>query len=235
MSSRSRQTSRGVKGAKGKAATRRAPVKQSDTPILAIVVGVVLAAIFIGLIIYGAINSRTNPIPTVQGSGGSIPCDQLEHTQVHYHAALQIMYQGSLVNGAPGGTGIQGGETAPSCFYWLHVHSANHDVIHIESTADRVFTLGDFIKVWAAFNSYNNGPSIRLDSSHATTFTLKPGESIVTYIDLGDGKGPTVYDGDPNAIVLKSHETVTIEIVSSQFPAKTPPTFDWKSSANNGL
>ena len=53
----------------------------------------------------------------------------------------------------PGGIGIQGGETAPTCFYWLHVHSANPNVIHIESTADRVFTLGDFFKVWDAWST----------------------------------------------------------------------------------
>src|SRR2546427_13059669 len=95
--SRSKQNVRGpksqVRGAKG---GRRAPVKSTDTPILAIVVGAVLVAVFIGLWIFGGIQSRTNPIPTVAGSTGSIPCDQLEHPQVHYHAAIQIVAHGTV-------------------------------------------------------------------------------------------------------------------------------------------
>ena len=227
--SRSKQNVRGPKGAR----SRRAPVKSStDMPILPIVVGVILAAVFVGLLIFGAINSRTNPVPTVAGTGGSIPCDQLEHTQVHYHAAIQIVDQGT-VHPIPGGIGIQGGETAPTCFYWLHVHSAYPNVIHIESTADRVFTLGDFFKVWDAWSVYNGGPHEVLNSTHVSTLTLKSGQTIQVYIDLNDGKGAQLYTGDPNAIVLKSHETITIEI---EPPAVSPPpTFDWKSSTNSGL
>src|SRR5215831_4606508 len=231
--SRSKQNVRGqksqVRGAKG---NRRAPVKSTDTPILAIVVGAILSVVFIGLLIYGAINNHTSSVPTVAGSGGSIPCDQLEHTQVHYHAAIQIVAQGS-VHPIPGGIGIQGGETAPSCFYWLHVHSANQNVIHIESPADRVFTLGDFFKVWDAFSTYNGGPHQKLDSTHVSTLTVGSGQSMQVYIDLGDGKGATLFEGDPSTIVLKNHEVITIEITP---PTVTPPpTFDWKSGANNGL
>jgi len=231
--SRSKQNVRGksqVRRAKG---GRRAPVKSSTgTPILAIVVGAILALVFIGLLIYGAINSRTNPIPTVAGSGGSINCDQLEHTQVHYHAAIQIVAQGA-VHPIPGGIGIQGGETAPTCFYWLHVHSANPNVIHIESTADRVFTLADFFKVWDAWSTYNSGPHELLDSTHVSTLTVGSGQSMKIYIDLDDGKGAQLFEGDPRNIVLKSHETITIEI--SPPILAPPPAFDWKSSANNGL
>src|SRR5216684_181065 len=126
-----------------------------------------------------------------------------------------------------------GGEAAPSCFYWLHVHSANPNVIHIESTADRVFTLGDFFKVWDAWSTYSNGPHELLDPTHVSTLTVGAGQSMTVYIDLGDGKGAQLYEGDPSTIVLKSHEIVTIEITP---PTVTPPpAFDWKSSTNNGL
>ena len=53
------------------------------------------------------------------------------------------------------------------------------------------------------------------------------------YIDLDDGKGAQLFEGDPRNIVLKSHETITIEI--SPPILAPPPAFDWKSSANNGL
>src|SRR2546423_5627699 len=105
--SRSKQNVRGksqVRRAKG---GRRAPVKSSTgTPILAIVVGAILALVFIGLLIYGAINSRTNPIPTVAGSGGSIPCDQPEPTQRPHPPAPHIVAQ-RAVHPLPSGSRIQ--------------------------------------------------------------------------------------------------------------------------------
>ena len=233
---RSKQNARAAKAlrsTKGKGAARRAPVRSStDVPILAVVVGGILLVLFFGIFIYGAINSRTTAIPTINGSSGTIPCDQLEHTQVHYHAAIQIVDQGS-VHPIPGGIGIQGGETAPQCFYWLHVHSANQNVIHIESPADRVFTLGDFFKVWDGWSTYNGGPHELLDSTHVSTLKLSNGQSIEVFIDLGDGKGAQLYSGDPSGIQLKSHEVITIEITPPT--VSPPPTFDWKSSSNNGL
>ena len=53
------------------------------------------------------------------------------------------------------------------------------------------------------------------------------------YIDLDDGKGAQLFEGDPSTIVLKSHETITIEITPPD--VTPPPAFDWKSTANNGL
>jgi hypothetical protein len=226
--SKSKQSVRGAKPQVRGAKSRRAPVRsQSNVPVLPFVVGGILLALFIGLLIYGAINNKTSTgttPPTVVGSTTSIPCDHLEQSTIHYHSALQIMYQGNVVN-LPAGTGIQGGEAAAQCFYWLHVHASSPNVIHIESPSQDTFTLGDFMKVWDAFNAFNGKTRIKLDGTHVATFTLQPGESIVTYVDLNDGKGPKVYDGDPNKIQLKSHEVITIEITSSEFPAKTPPSF----------
>ena len=227
--SRSKPTVRGAKAQVrgGKAKPRRAPVKSStDIPILAIVVGGVLLAVFIGLLIYGAVNSKTTTgPPAVAATNGSIPCDHGEQIQSHHHAALQIMEQGT-VHPLPSGIGIQGGETAAQCFYWLHVHASSPDVIHIESPADRVFTLGDFFKVWDTFSTYNGGPRELLDSTHVSTLTVGANQSIVVYVDLGDGKGAKVWDGDPNKIILKSHEVITIEITPPT--TNPPPPFTFK-------
>ena len=240
MSSKSKQTIRGaktpVRGAKGKA-SRRAPVRSStDVPVMAVVVGAIMLVVFVGLIIVG-LRSHTTPAsaPTVQGTNTTIPCDQLEHTQVHYHAAVQILDANGTLHPIQGGAGIVPNETAPTCYYWLHVHSANQDVVHIESPKDRVFTLGDFFKVWDAYNTYlnNGGGHELLDATHVSTLTVGTGQQMVVYTDLSDGKGPQVYEGDPSQIVLKAHEVVTIEIVSGQ-PIK-PPSFDWNSAANKGL
>jgi len=96
-----------------------------------------------------------------------------------------------------------------------------------------VFTLGDFFKVWDAWSTYNNGAHQLLDPTHVSTLTVGSGQEMKIYIDLGDGKGAQLFEGDPSTIVLKNHEVITIEITP---PTVTPPpAWDWKSSTNNGL
>ena len=215
-------------GAKVKSkSNRRSPVNvrvktSRDLPILPIAVGAILVVLAIGLGVYGYINSSSGK--PAQAAG--IPCDQLEHTQVHYHAALQILYHGNL---APieGGIGISGGETAPTCYYWLHVHSANQDVIHIESPIGQTFTLGQFFTVWNTWSIAQGGPSEPLDSKHVSTFTLTSSDTLVVYVDAADGKGPQLYTGDPKKIVLKTHEVITLEI--SPPTVAPPPAFTFTS------
>ena len=175
--------------------------------------GAILLVVFVGLIVYGAINSRTNPIPTVHASSGSIPCDTLEHTQVHYHTGIQVVLKGTNeTNFLTPGAGIQGGEASPTCFYWLHVHAASPNTIHIESPASDTYTLGDFFKVWDTWSTYNNGPHEVLSSKQVGQYKLQTGDSLKVYVDLNDGKGPQLWQGDPNKILLKSHEVITIVI-----------------------
>jgi hypothetical protein len=204
-------------GGKG---SRRPPVrvkKGNDVPLLPLAVAGILLVFAIGLIIYFLANNKSNTPTTAAG----IPCDQLEHTQVHYHAAVQIVYQGNVLP-IPPNIGIVtdpvSGNT--TCFYWLHVHAANTDVIHVESPANQTFTLGQFFTVWSTWSKANGGPNEPLDATHVSTLILTPDEKLVVYIDLQDGKGPTVYTGDPKAIPLKSHEVITLEITP---PAVTPP------------
>ena len=207
---------------------RRPPVKPSrgrEVPLLPIAVGAILVALMIGFIVYAVANrsgSNTN-LGTVAG----IPCDSLEHTQVHYHAALQIMYQGNVVN-LPDNLGIQTGSSGnATCFYWLHVHANDKNVIHIESPASQTFTLSQFFAVWTSWANANGQPTPRLDATHVATYTLTPDQKVVAYIDLQDGKGPQPYTGDPNKIVLKAHEVITLEITPPE--ATTPPSFTFAS------
>jgi hypothetical protein len=200
--------------------SRRPPVrvkKGNDVPLLPIAVAGILLVFAVGLIIYFLANNKS----TAPVAAAGIPCDQLEHTQVHYHAAVQIVYQGNVLP-IPANIGIVtdpvSGNT--TCFYWLHVHPANTDVIHIESPATDTFTLGQFFAVWTTWNKAQGLPNELLNATHVSTLILTPDQKLVTYIDLQDGKGPTVYTGDPNAIVLKSHEVITLEITP---PAVTPP------------
>jgi len=209
-SKQSIKPARNTKGGGG----RRAPVKSTtQPPLMAYVVGGILLLLFAGLFIYGALNNKTSSAPVVHGSKADINCDALEHTQVHYHVGLQVVLHGtSEANFLTPGAGIQGGETAPTCFYWLHVHSANANTIHIESPAQDVFTLGDWFKVWNAWAQYNNEPGEVLSATQVGQYKLQTGDDLKVYIDLNDGKGPQLYDGDPSKIVLKSHEVITIVI-----------------------
>jgi hypothetical protein len=202
-----------VRGAKVKSKSgRRPPVKVKagpELPLLPIAVGGILVVLAIALIIYSVIQARTKPGPTVPVAAG-IPCDALEHTQVHYHAALQILYLGN-----PASIPTDVGRLS-TCLYWLHVHAESPGVIHIESPKGRTFTLGDFFKVWAA----SKNTAEPLDATHVSSFTVTGDQTLVVYIDLGDGTGPKVYTGNPADIVLREKEVITVEITP---PNVNPP------------
>ena len=186
---------------------------------------VVLAVV---LIIYAVVHSQAAKGPTVAPAAG-IPCDQLEHTQTHYHAAVQIIDQG-VVHPIPGGIGIDTDASGNvTCYYWLHVHPQYPDVIHIESPANDKFTLGQFFAVWSAWG----GKPQPLSSAQVSTIVLTPDEKLYTYIDASDGKGPQLFTGDPNTIVLTKHEVISLEVASGT--PTTPPAFNWNSSTNSGL
>jgi len=193
-------------------------------PLLPIVVGAILAVLAVVMVVEIVVQSR--PVAGPKPVAG-VPCDQLEHSQIHYHTALQIMYQGNVVN-LPPNIGIEYDSTGQNinCYYWLHVHPQNTNVIHIESPAKDTFTLGQFFQVWNTWSVHNGKPVQKLDATHVSTFTLTPDQKIVTYIDLNDGKGPQVYSGDPAKILLKSHEVITIEIAP---PDQKPPSFTFAS------
>lgn len=221
-----------MRSGKGKAG-RRPPVRvrrAGDLPILPVAVGVVLLGLLVAMIVYLVVSNRPTPGPA---SAAGVPCDSLEHTQVHYHAALQIVYQGNVVN-LPDNTGIQMDSTGSvTCYYWLHVHPANKNVIHIESPAADTFTLGQFMAVWRSWAQLNGKPVPQLDTTHVGTFVLTPDEKLVVYVDKQDGKGPQLFTGDPNTIQLKAHEVITLEVTPPQ--VTPPPSFDWNSASNQGL
>jgi hypothetical protein len=188
-----------------------------DIPLLPIAVAAILVVFMVGLIIYVVQNNKSTAPQTV----ASIPCDQGEHSQVHYHAAVQIVDQGN-VHPIPDNVGIITDPTsgAVTCYYWLHVHTGEANVVHIEAPASQTFTLGQFFAVWSNWSTLNSGPSQALDATHVSTLTLTAGQKLVVYIDLQDGKGAQPYTGDPKAIPLRAHEVITLEITP---PEVTPP------------
>jgi len=206
-------------GKGGKNSNKRTAVKKTrEFPLLPVAVaGILVAFAIVIIIVIVATNKPTPPPP----SAGGVPCDQLEHSKVHYHSAIQIVYQGA-VHPIPGNIGIVTDSAGnPTCYYWLHVHTSNPNVIHIEAPASQKFTLGQFFDVWTAWNRTMGQPQAELlDSSHVSSIALTADQKLVVYIDLQDGKGPQLYTGDPKAIELKNHEVITLEITP---PEVTPP------------
>jgi hypothetical protein len=202
----------------GKGGRRTAVKKTREFPLLPVAVAAILVAFAVGIIIYIVANNKPSPPPP---SAAGVPCDQLEHSKVHYHSALQIVYQGT-VHPIPGNIGIVTDSAGnPSCYYWLHVHAGQSNVIHIEAPASQTFNLGQFFDVWTAWNTAMGQPQAELlDSSHVSSIALTADQRLVVYVDLQDGKGPQVYTGNPRAIELKNHEVITLEIAP---PEVTPP------------
>jgi hypothetical protein len=163
------------------------------------ILGIVGSAIWTFAIVAGVLVYSLNASHSATGS--SIPCDLLEHTVYHNHLELQIIDEGNPV---PIPTDV--GRTA-TCYYWLHMHTANPGIIHVESPELRTFTLGDFFDVWAKSSS-----GVRLDSRHVGTITLTSGQTLVAFVD---GQR---YDGDPRGLELVSHRVIQLEI--------TPPIID---------
>ena len=156
-----------------------------------------------GVLVYSLGGTRTATL------GGSIPCDQLEHTSSHYHVAVQIFENGAEVP-IPTDVGRPG-----SCYYWLHMHASSPGVIHVEAPDTRNFTLGDFFDVWAE----SKKQPVRLDTRHVGTIALVAGQTLVVFVD------GQPYDGDPRAIPLVSHRVIQLEITPPRIDP--PPTFQF--------
>jgi hypothetical protein len=77
----------------------------------------------------------------------SIQCDLVEHFNFHIHSTLEIKIDDKPIV-IPGGIGIM----PEKCIYWLHTHD-DTGTIHIESPIEQTFTLGQFLKIWQAFDN----------------------------------------------------------------------------------
>lgn len=123
---------------------------------------------------------------------------------MHNHAHLAIFRNGEML-ALPAQVGLQG------CTYELHTHDRS-GVIHVESAADKVFTLGQFFSVWG-------------ESLLTTNIADITGLPVTVFID-DDGKSITVYTGSLADIELKPHRSITILIGSA--PTEIP-SYSWGS------
>ena len=136
---------------------------------------------------------------TAQGGQGAtidnIPCD-LAPPGYHIHAHVSL-----FVNGQQDAIPVEIGITN-ACLYHLHTHDAS-GTIHIEAPSPQTFTIGQFFDIWGQ----------PLTTTNVAGFT-----GPVTVFVNG-----APYSGDPGAIVLTSHEEITLEVGTTV----TPPTYSW--------
>ncbi len=120
-----------------------------------------------------------------------ITCDAGEGQRIHIHQHLAIFDHGKPVE-IPAFIGIP---QAANCIYWVHTHTPD-GIIHVESPADRTFTLGDFFAVWR----------MSLDRKQAGASVVKKGESMRVWVN---GRP---FAGDPSTVKLDPHADIVIQV-----------------------
>ena len=143
---------------------------------------------------------RISQVPRGETVSG-ISCDAMEGNRIHIHQHLTILDRGKDVPVPPD----VGRPASGQCLYWVHTHTPD-GVIHIESPANRTFTLGDFFAVWGQ----------PISTTRAASAIAGKGTTLKAWVD---GKP---FAGDPATIPLKAHTDIVIEI-GPPFP--TPPNF----------
>ena len=129
-----------------------------------------------------------------------IQCGSREQLFYHIHTHLLVFVNG-VPRSLPGGIGIPGSTIEQStegpvaaggkCIYWLHTHAPD-GIIHVESPARRMYTLGNFFDEW------------RQPLSSTQVATAKGPVSVVV-----DGKAWTK---SPRAIPLLPHLVIQISV-----------------------
>jgi hypothetical protein len=191
---------------------RRQAQRQSVTRLAALGGGVLAVVLLIVVIVHSVAAGSASASPAiVHGTGtyaddaatgqtrDNMPCYANEQFVQHIHAYLAIYVNGTQVKVPGGSLGIPGG--TGNCFYPLHVHSGEDNIIHIESPDNSIFTLAAFFDIWGQGLSSTRVMDNVTDASHSLTFYVSE--------EKAHGKF-TKYTGNPLDIQLKAHETIVI-------------------------
>jgi hypothetical protein len=200
------QGGRSGNGGRGKrTSVRRPPPRRSPYAAFALPLAVLGVFLVVAIALVVLYRTSTSSGPNSGQPVANVKCETSEQLATHYHAHLDILYQGQPVK-VPAQVGIM-----PTCLYWLHTHDET-GVIHIEapkSESSRQFKLGDFFKVWGQ----------PLSSTQVATIKVGSGEQVKAWVN------GQPYTGDPANVPLASKEQVVIEI-GPPF-TEPPPTFTW--------
>ena len=170
---------------------------------LAIIVTIALIAIGTSTGIYLATAQKPSLATPLTIDG--IQCNAAEQLLFHIHAHLDIIIGGQyyLVN-------PQIGIIPDKCIHWLHTHDES-GIVHIESSVNREFTLGQFFDIW----------NRTLNNNQIFNYVASDKNPLNVYIN-----GTKV----PNGVHyrdIKLHAHDEIAIVYGTAPSALPSTYDF--------
>jgi hypothetical protein len=150
----------------------------------------------------------TTPLAQTHQTVDGIQCSGAEQLAYHIHQYVELYDHGKRVQ-LPADIGIPasppGNEYNARCFYWLHVHAAYPNVIHVESPVAKTFTLGQFFDLWKA----------------SRTYTVPAGDAFVLKVRAAAARGALhvflngrQWTHDYARVPLKEHNVIAVEIGS---------------------
>jgi hypothetical protein len=146
-----------------------------------------------------------------------IQCNSSEALVYHIHQHLTL-YDHGVKRPVPAEIGIPGTEFSSSaCFYWIHVHQATPNIIHVESPLKTTFTLGDFLDIWTVTRGT----------------TIPPGNAYVRKLAAAKEGQVTVFLNGKRwrrgyrTVPLQEHNVITVEIGKPVI--KPRPFTNWQS------
>jgi hypothetical protein len=189
------------------------PVQKSNSSrnwLIAGIIAVLVVAGAIVLAVSGVTNSATptpTPIPTTPPAPvvDGIPCNTSEQVAYHIHQYLELFDNGKQLS-VPADIGIPslvpGNETSATCLYWLHVHHAYANVIHVESPSAKTYTLGNFFDIWKATKKYTDPPG----DAFLQRLEAAPAGNVHVFVN---GKP---YTKGYRTVRLTQHEVIAVEL-----------------------
>jgi hypothetical protein len=134
-----------------------------------------------------------------------------EGSTMHIHSNLQIFVHGQPV-AVPTDIGIDS-SSDPATVESLHTHE-DSGTIHMESSVQRTFTLGEFFDIWG----------VRLSPSCMGGYCNDAANTLQVFVD---GQEMT---GDPQEVALGDQQVVVVTYgTADELPDPIPATFDFSS------
>jgi hypothetical protein len=153
-----------------------------------------IAIIAVVVIVLGAAGYFVSNLPKGPGSFmvSGVECSRMEQTNFHIHAHLDVFVDG-VQQVVPENIGIMN-----SCLFWLHTHD-ERGVIHIEAPTYRIYTLGQFVDVWA------NSTVDQLPAGTPTAYVNGQPAGDYRSIELGAHQEIALVYGMPPAVIPSTY------------------------------
>ena len=136
-----------------------------------------------------------------------LPALPVEGKLLHTHEHLDLYLNGKHV-AVPANVGIG---SNPRFYSPLHTHDRS-GILHVESTTNTTYTLGQFFGVW----------NVRLSSTCIGAFCARGGRTLEAFVD---GKRVA---GNPAEIPLRRHEEIVIAYgTRAQLPNRIPSSYSF--------